>query len=444
MQKIALVGKPNVGKSTLFNRIVEKKQSIVCDQPGVTRDRIYGNANWLNREFNIIDTGGITKKSDSFQESIKKQVDFAIDEANIIFFVVSKKDGVNNDDYLIGKLLKKSKNKKIIVVVNKSETNSLNEEKKYYSFGFGKPFYISAEHGQGIGDLLDYAVKSNKMELTNKTIDDRFPFCIIGKPNVGKSSLVNAITNSERVIVSNVAGTTRDSIDCDFSYNKSKFTIIDTAGIRRKGKIQDDIEKYSVLRAENSIKRSKLIILVLDGNQPISEQDEIVGGLAYKANIPVIIAINKWDLIEKDTLTMNKYKNEIKNHFQYLAWAPIVFISAKENKRINTLFEAINEIKEQLKINVSTSLLNDVIAKAQMFNQPPSFKGGRIKINYATQVKGQIPTFVMFCNNPKYLHFTYARYIENKIRESFEINKVPITVYYKDKNARNRTGEQYE
>ena len=440
MKTIAIVGKPNVGKSTLFNRIIEKKKSIIEDTPGVTRDRIYDTAEWLTRKFEIIDTGGIIKDDSTLQTNINLQVNFAIDEAQIIIFLVSYKNGVNNDDIYIAKLLKKvAKNKKIILCANMSENYKKNDDLSiFYNLGFGAPIMISSIHGIGVGDVLDKIISFIPKETKNDN-DDRFTFCIIGRPNVGKSSLTNAILNKDRVIVSDMAGTTRDSIDVDFNYHNKPYTIIDTAGIRRKGKLWDNVEKYSVLRAEKAISRSKVILLVLDGSEEFKEQDEVIGGLASKANIPTIIIVNKIDLIKNiSDKKLNEIKNNIRNKFKHLTWAPIIFTSTIENKKIHNIFKTIEEIKEQLEVKISTSLLNDVVMKAQMIQQAPLFKGSRINISYITQIKSQIPSFVIFCNDPKFLHFSYARYIENQIREAFGLNKVPITLYWKDKNARTR------
>ncbi|MDR0985673.1 MAG: ribosome biogenesis GTPase Der [Mycoplasmataceae bacterium] len=436
MLKVALVGKPNVGKSTLFNRIISHKKSIVDDQPGVTRDRIYSDAEWLNIPFTLIDTGGLTNKNVSFQKNIEQQVLYAIDEADIIVFIVSSKEGINNEDYYVAKILKKHKSKNVILAINKSENDKKENINTYYSLGFGKPFYISAEHSIGIGDLLDEVIK-NKSGLT-KQDDIALSFCIIGRPNVGKSTLVNTIVHEQRVIASPIAHTTRDSIDVKFKYNKENYVIIDTAGLRRKGKITDRIEKYAVMRTEQAIERSQCVLFMLDGSEEFNEQDEVVGGLAFKANIPTIIVVNKWDKVNKDDKTMSNMTKLIRQRFKYLSWAPIIFISASEEKRIQTIFETFKKIKEQLSINISTSLLNDVIAKAQISNPPPKFKGGRPNLSYATQVKGKVPTFVVFGNDPKFIHLSYMRYIENQIRHSFGIDIVPITVYFKDKNARIR------
>lgn len=441
MLSVAIVGKPNVGKSTLFNRMIQKQQSIVHDSPGVTRDRIYGEAEWLTRRFQLIDTGGLSNSNDGFQKNINEQVNFALEEANIILFVVSGLHGIDQNDLYVAKTLKKYlKNKKVILVVNKAESSKVNEnENQFFNLGFGKPIYISASHGIGIGDLLDAIIKDIKTIDAQHDLKDAFKFCIIGKPNVGKSSLINAILNEQKVIVSEIAGSTRDATDNYFKYNNEEYVIIDTAGIRRKGKVYDEIEKIAVLKAELAIKRSQLILFMIDGSEPFSEQDEIIGGLAYKANIPTIIVVNKWDkVLNKDSNTMQKYKNQIREQFKYLSWAPIVFISALDNKRIHTIFETIKMIEQEVHTKISTSLLNEVVLKAQMMQQAPIFKGNRINISYITQVQSQIPTFVIFCNNPKYLHFSYARYIENKIREAFNLNNVPITLYWKDKNAKTK------
>lgn len=438
MSSVAIVGKPNVGKSTLFNRLIEQKKSIVDNQSGVTRDRIYGTVKWLTKEFELIDTGGVSKSDKPFQKQINDQVEFAIEEAGIILFLTSLKDGVSPDDILIAKKLKKlAKNKKVFLVVNKAENlNSSQSTSNYYNLGFGEPMYVSAEHGIGTGNLLDVLVQNLTFKETSKT--DHLTFCIIGKPNVGKSSLTNAILNKSQVIVSDIAGTTRDSIDIDFNYNKKKYTIIDTAGIRRKGKIQSGVEKYSVLRAEKAIKKSQVILLVLDGSVEFSEQDEIIGGLASTANIPTIIIVNKIDLLDRSDKKFNEIKNLIRAKFKHLSWAPIEFTSAIDAKKIHKIFDTLQSIRDEAAKKVSTSLLNEVVLKAQMIQQAPLFKGSRLNISYCTQIVSQIPSFVIFCNDPKYLHFSYSRYIENKIRESFGIKNVPVLLYWKSKNTRIR------
>ncbi|MDR2557358.1 MAG: ribosome biogenesis GTPase Der [Mycoplasmataceae bacterium] len=438
MLKVVLVGKPNVGKSTIFNRIIEKKKSIVSAIAGTTRDRIYSEATWLNKQFILIDTGGLTNQNQPFKANIEQQVQFALDEADIILFIVSYKDGINNEDAYVAKCLKKYKGKKIWLVANKSETNDFHIDHQLVNFGFGKPFYISAEHGIGLGDLLDKIILIKPAVLSDQT-DKHVKFCIIGRTNVGKSTLMNAILNKERVVVSSIEHTTRDSINEDFYYNKEKYTIIDTAGIRRKGRITNEIEKYAILRTELAIKESNMILLMLDGSEPFNEQDEVIAGLAYQANIPTIICVNKFDLVKKSNRTNDEFTDLIRKKFKFLTWAPIIFISAKNKEKINKLFETIKMIQSQLAIKVNTKLLNSILMKAQIANPSPKIKGGRLSINYAVQIKSQIPTFVIFVNKPEFLHFTYARYIENQIRHAFGINYVPITVYYKDKNARIRS-----
>ncbi|MGL5630596.1 MAG: ribosome biogenesis GTPase Der [Mycoplasmoidaceae bacterium] len=434
MNRIAIVGKPNVGKSSFFNRIIKKNLSIVDNAPGVTRDRIYGTAMWLTKTFVLIDTGGLRVKDFDFKKAIENQVNYAINEANTILFMVSAKEGINNDDYFILKKLKKIKNKKIVLIVNKAES-FINNVNDFYSLGLGKPFFISSSHGIGIGDLLDEIIINDNV-ITKE--NNFFKFCIIGRPNVGKSSLVNVILNEERVIVSNIAGTTRDSIDINFKNNKEYFTIIDTAGIKRKGQLKENIDKYSYLRVQKAIKRSQLAILVLDASSDFTEMDEVIGGLIFKANIPSLILVNKWDLVHKGTNTMNEFIKKIKNKFKFLSWSPILFVSALNNERIHKIFEEIKIIRDTLNKKISTKSLNILIQKLQITNNISKYNGGTIKITYATQVKSQIPAFVLFCNNPKFLHFTYARYIENKIRESFGFSNIPILIYYKSKNSRIR------
>lgn len=441
MKKVALIGKPNVGKSSLFNCLINKDKAIVDDLPGITRDRNYAFCEWVGRNFQIIDTGGILNNLDlPFQEVINAQVNLAINEADVILFLVSYKDGLTNDDYYVAKLLKKVATKKqIILVVNKAENYHDYEINKFYNLKFGNFFLISSAHRIGIGDLLDEIVK--KMSLlpnSHNQKEENYKFCIIGKTNVGKSSLVNAILNNNRVIVSSQANTTRDSIDCEFKYHQKHFTIIDTAGIRRKGKMSTSIDKNCYLRTKQAISRSELIIIMFDGSEELSEQDKTISGLIYGANIPAIIVVNKWDKVKKNTNTMNDFIRKIRSNFAHLTWAPIIFISALKKQRIETIFQTIDQINQQLRLQVKSKLLNDVLKKIQVLNPPPKFKGGRINIYYATQVKSKIPTFVLFTNNPKYLHFSYSRYLENQIRQTFGLNIVPICLYFKDKNSRVR------
>ncbi|MCF0217674.1 MAG: ribosome biogenesis GTPase Der [Malacoplasma sp.] len=442
MLTVAIVGKPNVGKSTLFNRIIGVNKAIVDSSPGVTRDRIEAYGQWLTQTFKIIDTGGLMLDEFDFKKQVELQVNYAIDKADAIIFLVSFQEGINQDDFYVSKLLKKYKSKKVFITVNKSENRDpINDsELEYLKFGFQSPYFISSTHGIGIGDLLDAIVKT---PTNAKEKDNSFKFCIIGKPNVGKSSLVNAILNEERMITSNIANTTRDAVDSYFKRNQKEYTIIDTAGIRRKGKIQQGVDKYSYLRVNQSISRSNLIVVLLDGSTDFDEQDETIAGLAYKANIPTIIAVNKWDIVaDKDEKTMNKLLKIIKIKFNFLSWAPIVFLSAKENKRINTLFDQIQNIRAILEKKYNSKILSELVWKLQMLNTPPLFNRGRIKINHVTQVYGQIPTFVLFCNNPQYLHFSYARYLENEMRKSLGLTNVPITLFFKSKTSNTRNNSE--
>ncbi len=440
MKTVAIIGKPNVGKSTLFNRMIDKKKSIVHDEPGVTRDRIYDTAEWLTRKFEIIDTGGLSNKKMTFQENINEQVMFALDEADIIIFLVSCKTGLDNDDYFVNKLLRKYKNKKeVILVANKCESISNLDTDMFYQLGYGAPIFISSSHGIGIGDLLDKIISSLSIEADNDSNDDKYSFCVIGRPNVGKSSLINAFLNENKVIVSDVAGSTRDATDSKFKYHGEEFIITDTAGIKRKGRIKENLDKFALVRSERAIGKAKLILLMLDGSEEFTEQDEVIGGMCYAANIPTIILVNKIDLIKNfGNEKISEIKAIIRDKFKFLAWAPILFISSKEKLKINKIMDMILAIREKQEIKINNSLLNEVILKAQMMQQAPIFKGHRLNISYATQIQSQIPSFVIFCNDPKYLHFSYARYIENKIREAFGLTDLPVTLYWKSKNAKTR------
>ncbi|WP_462217209.1 ribosome biogenesis GTPase Der [Mycoplasmoides genitalium] len=444
MFTVAIIGRTNVGKSTLFNRLIQKPMAIVSDTPNTTRDRIFGIGEWLKRKIAFIDTGGLIAKQTPLQQLIALQVQAALSQAKAIIFLVSLQEQLNSDDFYVAKVLKKNKDKPVILVVNKAENfNPKTAEetlKDYYSLGFGRPVVISAAHGIGIGDLMDLLVKQNQL-LPNENNDDlaKIRFCVIGKPNVGKSSLINQLVKQNRVLVSNESGTTRDAIDVPLKVNGEKFLLIDTAGIKRKGKINMGIETASYIKTKLAIARSNVILLMVDGSKPISEQDEVIGGLAQAALIPVIILVNKWDLVLKNNNTTNAYKKMLKLHFKHLDFAPVLFISVLKNQRLNTIFEQLKIIQSQLETKVATPLLNDVIQQAQLYNQPPLFKGKCLQITYAVQTKSQIPHFVLFCNDPKYLHFSYARFLENKIRENFGFNSVPISLYFKSKNARIRT-----
>ena len=415
---VAIVGRPNVGKSTIFNRIIGERKSIVEDTPGVTRDRIYGKAEWLTKEFRVIDTGGIQLADQPFREEINMQVEIAIDEADTILFVVNGKEGITNDDEYIARLLQRSQ-KKVILAVNKvddfAQSDSIYE---FYNLGLSDPIAVSGAHGIGIGDILDAIVNSFPDKI-QKDYDGMTRFCVIGRPNVGKSSLVNALLNQERVIVSNIEGTTRDAIDTPFKREGKEYVVIDTAGIRKRGKVYENIEKYSVLRAMSAIERSDVVLVVIDGESGIRDQDKHVAGFAHEAGKGVIIVYNKWDAVEKDEKTMNRIEKEIRTQFQYLSYAPILFVSALKKQRIQTILPMIDDVHDASVLRIQTNVLNEVLMDAQLMTPPPTHKGKRLKIYYASQVAVAPPTIVLFVNDPELLHFSYKRFLENSLREAF-------------------------
>ncbi|HJF19516.1 MAG TPA: ribosome biogenesis GTPase Der [Enterococcus columbae] len=425
---IAIVGRPNVGKSTIFNRIAGERISIVEDTPGVTRDRIYAKGEWLGREFSIIDTGGIDLGDEPFMEQIKHQAEIAIDEADVIIFISSVREGITDADELVARLLYKSK-KPVILAVNKVDNPELrNDIFEFYSLGLGDPYPISGSHGLGIGDVLDQAVKYFSTEIEPEE-DDVIKFSLIGRPNVGKSSLINAILGEERVIVSDVEGTTRDAIDTHFvGENGQKFTMIDTAGMRKRGKVYESTEKYSVMRAMRAIDRSDVVLLVLNADEGIREQDKRVAGFAHEAGKGMIIVVNKWDLVEKDTHTMRNFELEIREEFQYLDYAPLIFVSAKTKQRLDKLPTMIEEVSQNQNLRVPSAVLNDIIMDAVAINPTPTDKGKRLKIFYATQVSVKPPTFVIFVNEEELMHFSYARFLENQIRKAFTFEGTPIRI----------------
>ena len=424
---VAIVGRPNVGKSTLFNVLAGEKISIVKDTPGVTRDRIYASASWLTKEFRLIDTGGIELENASFTTQIKMQAEIAIEEADVIVFVVNGREGITKEDEYVARLLQKSR-KPIILVVNKIDDNQFRDYiYEFYALGVGDPIPVSGSHGIGIGDLLDQII--NQLDLQDEeTNEDEISFSIIGRPNVGKSSLTNAILGEERVIVSNIEGTTRDAIDTPFVKDGQKYRVVDTAGMRKKGKVYENIEKYSILRALTSIEKSDVILVVIDGETGIREQDKHVAGYAHEAGKGVVIVYNKWDLVDKDEKTMQKKQKEIYEQFKYLDYARIVFTSAKTGQRVDQIFPLIQESYENSRKRVQTSVLNDVLVDAQLMNPTTTFNGGRLKIFYANQVAICPPTFVLFTNDPMYLHFSYKRYLENRLREAFGFEGTPIHI----------------
>lgn len=424
---IAIVGRPNVGKSTIFNRIVGERVSIVEDIAGVTRDRIYSPAEWLGKEFNVIDTGGIDIGDEPFLEQIRQQAEIAIEEADVIIFLTSAREGVTDADENVAQILYRS-NKPVLLAVNKVDNPEMRSDIfDFYSLGLGEPYPVSGSHGIGLGDLLDAAITHFPVEGEEEYDDSVIKFSLIGRPNVGKSSLVNAILGEERVIVSNVAGTTRDAIDTSFtSKDGEEFVMIDTAGIRKKGKVYENTEKYSVLRALRAIERSDVVLCVLNAEEGIREQDKKVAGYAHEAGKGIIILVNKWDAIEKDTKTMKTFEDNIREEFAYLSYAPIIYVSALTKQRLHQLPELISRVSQNQRLRIQSSTLNEVILDAVAMNPTPTDKGKRLKIYYATQVATKPPTFVVFVNEPEMMHFSYARYLENRLRDTFSFEGTPI------------------
>ncbi|HIB3590851.1 TPA: ribosome biogenesis GTPase Der [Enterococcus faecalis] len=425
---IAIVGRPNVGKSTIFNRIAGERISIVEDTPGVTRDRIYTTGEWLGREFSIIDTGGIDLGDEPFMDQIKHQAEIAIDEADVIIFVASGREGITDADELVAKILYRS-NKPVILAVNKVDNPEMrNDIYEFYALGLGDPFPVSGSHGLGIGDVLDEAVK-HFPNTSEEEDEDTIKFSLIGRPNVGKSSLINAILGEDRVIVSDIEGTTRDAIDTYFeSEEGQKFLMIDTAGMRKRGKVYESTEKYSVMRAMRAIERSDIVLMVLNAEEGIREQDKRVAGYAHEAGRGIIIVVNKWDTVKKDTNTMRDFEADIRDEFQYLDYAPIIFVSALTKQRLNKLPELIETVSMNQNLRIPSALLNDVVMDAVAINPTPTDKGKRLKIFYATQVAVKPPTFVIFVNEEELMHFSYARFLENQIRKAFTFEGTPIKI----------------
>ncbi|HHZ18811.1 MAG TPA: ribosome biogenesis GTPase Der [Acholeplasmataceae bacterium] len=423
---VAIVGRPNVGKSSLFNRIVGERVSITDDASGITRDRIYSKATWLNQEFIVIDTGGIILKDEPFSQEIKAQALLAVDEADLIVMVVDVRTGITaEDDDVIG-LLQRS-GKPIIVAVNKVDDQNFQDNVyDFYRLGVDAVVPVSSLHGIGIGDLLDMIIHQLPERKVAEYGEDVIRYCLIGQPNVGKSTLANTILGEERVIVSDVPGTTRDAIDAVYTRNGRDYVVIDTAGIRKRGKIYERAEKYSLLRALAAIERSDIAVILLDGTEQLIEQDKRIAGYARENNRAAIIAVNKWDAVVKDDKTMNRLTAEIRKNFLFLDFAPLVFISAKNRQRINTLLEEIDRVYENFTRRMPTNILNDIINDAVLLNQPPEFNGARIKIYYATQEGTKPPTVVLFVNDPKHMHFSYLRYLENQIRANFEFTGTPL------------------
>jgi len=429
---VALVGRPNVGKSTIFNRLVGSRMSVIEDTPGVTRDRIYGTANYKDYSFHLIDTGGIDIAENKFNDEIKGQAELAIDEADVVVFVVDGKEGLTANDFVVKDILMKS-GKDVIIAINKADTKEFKEHQyDFYELGFEQYVPLSGEQKFGIEDLLDEITKDFK-EMPDEDEDDVIKFSIIGRPNVGKSSLVNALLNEDRVIVSDVAGTTRDAIDTVFTYHGEEYVVIDTAGMRKKGKVYEAVEKYSLLRSMKAIDRSDVCCIVINAEEGIIEHDKHIAGYAIDAGKAVVLVVNKWDTINNKDTEMKKWKKDIENNFQFMPYAPVVFLSAKTKKRIHTLMPEILRAYENSHKEIKTSLLNNVITDAYSLNLPPSYKGKRLKIYFSTQVSVQPPTFNIQVNSKGLIHFSYERYLENKIRESFDFTGTPIVLQFKNK-----------
>ena len=434
MPTVCLVGRPNVGKSTIFNRLVGKKISIIEDTPGVTRDRIYGDVTYGDYSFHLIDTGGIDATDAEFNNEIKIQATIAIDEADVVVFVVDGKESLTGNDYIIRDMLMKS-GKDVIVAVNKIDnTNRLDNIYEFYELGFETVLPISGEHNLGIIELLDKIVTDFKPLPEITYSDDKIKFCFIGRPNVGKSSLVNALLNEEKAIVSEVAGTTRDAVDTEFKYDGQSYVAIDTAGMRKKGKIYENIEKYSVIRSMKAIERSDVCCVVINAEEGIIEHDKHIASYALEAGKPLILVVNKWDTVA-DKNDIKSFTALLRNEFQFLSYVPIVFLSAKTKKRIHTLMPEINKVYENSKIEIKTSVLNEVVREAVLLNQPPSYKGKRLKIYFVNQSGICPPKFTFHVNSKGLVHFSYERYLENKLRENFELEGTPIIIQFKNKNG---------
>jgi GTP-binding protein len=432
---IAIVGRPNVGKSTIFNRIIGDRLAIVEDKPGITRDRIYGTGEWNGKPFSIIDTGGIEiDGEDEIMKSVRMQAELAVEEADVIIFMVDAKNGLTHSDEEVGQMLFRSR-KPVVVAVNKVDNESRRDEiYEFYGLGFGEPVPISGSHGIGIGDLLDAATNLLPELEDDGYEEDVIRVALIGRPNVGKSSLVNALLGEDRVIVSNVAGTTRDAIDTPFQHDGQKYVLIDTAGMRKRGKVYETTEKYSVMRAMKAIERADVVLVLINGEEGIIEQDKHIAGYAHEAGKASVFVVNKWDAVEKDEKTMANFTQKIRDHFLFMTYAPVVFLSALTKQRLHKLLPVVNHVSEQHALRIQTHLLNDVVSDAVAINPPPTDKGKRLRINYVTQVSTKPPTIVCFVNDPDLMHFSYERYLENKIRAAFNFEGTPVRIFTRRKS----------
>lgn len=435
---VAIVGRPNVGKSTLFNTLAGDKISIVQDTPGVTRDRIYADVSWLKYNFTIVDTGGIEPESkDIILKSMREQAEIAISTADVIMFITDVRQGLVDSDSKVADMLRRS-GKPIVLVVNKVDSfeKFMPDVYEFYNLGLGEPFPVSAASQLGLGDMLDEVVKHFDVRAEEENEDERPRVAIIGKPNVGKSSIINKLIGEERVIVSDIAGTTRDAIDTSIKRNGMEYVFIDTAGLRRKNKIKEEIERYSIIRTVSAVERCNVAVLVIDAGEGITEQDTKIAGIAHERGKGMIIVVNKWDAIEKNDKTMNKFTEEIRNKLSYMPYAELLFVSAKTGQRLNRLFEIIDMVIENHSLRISTGVLNEIIAEAVALNQPPSDKGKRLRIYYVTQVSVKPPTFVIFVNDKELMHFSYTRYLENKIREAFGFRGTPIKFIIRERKEK--------
>ena len=432
---VAIVGRPNVGKSMLFNRLVGKRLSIVEDTPGVTRDRLYAECEWCGRTFDMVDTGGIEPSTDSeILLFMREQAQIAIEAADVIILVTDIRTGVTAADKDVANMLLRSK-KPIVLAVNKADSTGVEDPAVYefYELGLGDPIAVSAVHGHGTGDLLDACLQYLPPQTEEEAEDDSIKVAVIGKPNVGKSSLINCILGQKRVIVSDMAGTTRDAVDTPFENDKGKYVFIDTAGIRRKSKVDERVEKFSVMRAQLAIERADVCVIMIDAREGVTEQDTKIAGLAHEAGKASIVVVNKWDLVEKETGTMEKMRKDVMRDLSFMSYAPVLFISAMTGQRTERLFELINFVNDQSNMRISTGMLNDVLADAQARVQPPTDKGRRLKIYYMTQTGIKPPCFVIFCNSRELFHFSYQRYLENQIRSVFGLEGTPIRIVIRQK-----------
>lgn len=435
---VAIVGRPNVGKSTLFNALAGEKISIVKDTPGVTRDRIYADVEWLNNTFTMIDTGGIEPDSkDVILSQMREQAQIAIDTADVIIFLTDVRQGLVDADSKVADMLRRSK-KPVVLAVNKVDSfeKYMPDVYEFYNLGIGEPFPVSAASKLGFGDLLEEVYRHINAVETSEEEDERPKIALIGKPNVGKSSLVNKLAGTDRVIVSDIAGTTRDAVDTPIKYNGREYVFIDTAGLRRKNKIKEDLERYSILRAVTAVEKSDVIVLMIDATEGVTEQDAKIAGIAHERGKGMIIAVNKWDAIEKNDKTMYRFEEKVRETLSFLPYAEIIYISAMTGQRLNKLFELIDVVLENATLRVQTGVLNEIISEATALQQPPSDKGHRLKIYYTTQVSVKPPTFVLFVNDKELMHFSYLRYLENRIRESFGFRGTPLKFFVRERKEK--------